>query len=273
MSVNKSILNPDLALSFWQAQVQQLAEKIVDTLKSAPGSGKSTIAYPLTDRINTLLHRPSSTVHPTGVKLAAVVAESGIRAGQGDQVAICVGLDGWHLTRAELDAFADPVEAHWRRGAPFTFDLSSYHAFLVQLRIPLLPHPPPGIPFPTFDHALKDPSPGPEPIRPQHRIVVIEGLYTLLDRDGWRECAEMMDVRVYIEVEAAVSRDRVIKRNFQAGIVDSLEKCAERVDAVDMVNGEEVRSHLFDPTFIIHSTDSQGFVPPADPAMAVSAIS
>ena len=46
-----------------------------------------------------------------------------------------------------------------------------------------------------------------------------------------------------------------------------------KVDAVDMVNGEEVRSHLFDPTFIIHSTDSQGFVPPADPAMAVSAIS
>lgn len=31
------------------------------------------------------------------------------------QVAICVGLDGWHYSRAELDTFEDPVEAHWRR--------------------------------------------------------------------------------------------------------------------------------------------------------------
>ena len=50
----------------------------------------------------------------------------------------------------------------------------------------------------------------------------------MLDMDGWRECAEMMDMRIYVDVDREISRSRVIKRNFQAGIADNLEKCAER---------------------------------------------
>lgn len=28
------------------------------------------------------------------------------------KIAVAVGLDGWHLSRAELDKFDDPIEAH-----------------------------------------------------------------------------------------------------------------------------------------------------------------
>jgi hypothetical protein len=56
---------------------------------SPPGCGKSTIAYPLVSHVNALLG--------------------------GDEAAICISLDGWHYSRAELDRMPDPVEAHWRR--------------------------------------------------------------------------------------------------------------------------------------------------------------
>lgn len=61
---------------------------------SPPGCGKSTIAYPLVSRVNALLG--------------------------GDEAAICISLDGWHYSRAELDRMTDPVEAHWRRVGPDT---------------------------------------------------------------------------------------------------------------------------------------------------------
>lgn len=50
----------------------------------------------------------------------------------------------------------------------------------------------------------------------------------MLDKPGWRDCAEMMDLRVWVETDREVCRQRVIKRNWKAGIVDTLEKCEER---------------------------------------------
>ncbi|RSH87450.1 hypothetical protein EHS25_003360 [Saitozyma podzolica] len=247
--------------------VTAVADKILQAFKSTPdegrllvaiagppGSGKSTLAYPLTDLLNSrLLRRPPPAPQPTDNDASTGIASPPVL--EGDELAICVGLDGWHYSRGELDGFPDPVEAHWRRGAAFTFNLPSYLTFLTSLRLPLSPNPPKGIPFPTFDHARKDPAPSPNPILPRHRIVLVEGLYTLLDRPGWRDTAEMYDIRVFVDCTRAVCRERVIRRNFAAGIVESLDKCAERVDAVDMVNGEEVRNHLFNPTHIVHPAD------------------
>jgi pantothenate kinase len=50
----------------------------------------------------------------------------------------------------------------------------------------------------------------------------------MLDRDGWRDCAEMMDLRVWVDCEREVCRARTIERNFAAGIVATREECAER---------------------------------------------
>ncbi|WWD17380.1 hypothetical protein CI109_101821 [Kwoniella shandongensis] len=237
-------------------------KRLLVAIAGPPGSGKSTLAYPLTDALNTLLlhhtpPNPSQIENPPSLDL---VEASGTQ-GKDDEVAICVGLDGWHHSRKELDGFDDPTEAHWRRGAAFTFDLPSYHTFLSLLRLPIDPHAstPLGIPFPTFSHSTKDPQPSPYPILSRHRIILIEGLYTLLDQVGWKECAEMMDVKVYVDVDEEEARGRVVRRNFEAGIVDSIEKCEERVDAVDMVNGEQVRNHLVSPTYIIKSTEGQPF--------------
>lgn len=78
-------------------------------IAGVPGSGKSTLAAHLQARINALA---------------------------GGAVAAAVPMDGYHLTRAQLDAMPDPEEAHMRRGAPWTFDPGSYLATLRSLRTP-----------------------------------------------------------------------------------------------------------------------------------------
>lgn len=67
---------------------------------------------------------------------------------------------------------------------------------------------------------------------PQHRIIIIEGLYTLLDQEGWREAAQEMDMRVFVSVNRAVARERCIKRNFAAGLSVSEEATAHRGELV-----------------------------------------
>lgn len=96
-----------------------------------PGSGKSTLAYPLTSHINALLlgraPEPSSTDLDTGLTSRPGDSDTPEQPGDED-VAICVGLDGWHYSRKELDGFDDPIEAHWRRvcltlGTPFSIQV------------------------------------------------------------------------------------------------------------------------------------------------------
>lgn len=100
--------------------------RLLVAIAGPPGSGKSTLAYPLTELVNALvLGRP---VHPLavdeGTGLMHATPDSGAGPGAGQEgtgqkgaadVAVCVGQDGWHLLRRELDEFVDPAEAHWRR--------------------------------------------------------------------------------------------------------------------------------------------------------------
>ncbi|KAJ3924294.1 MAG: P-loop containing nucleoside triphosphate hydrolase protein, partial [Lentinula lateritia] len=139
-----------------------------------PASGKSTFAdllYKYTDSI--LQNDPRNSVR-----------------------AILVSLDGWHLTRAQLDQFPDPKLARDRRGRNWTFDGPSYLQ-----REEVLPETERIITAPSFDHAIKDPTPHAVQIHPQHRIVIIECLYTALDVDSWREAALLLDERWYLELD------------------------------------------------------------------------
>ncbi|WWD08203.1 hypothetical protein V865_006314 [Kwoniella europaea PYCC6329] len=233
--------------------IDQLAHDIVDTyyaragdgrllvgIAGPPGCGKSTIANPLTQRINSILRS----------RLGSSQAEEPI-------CAVCVSLDGWHYTLAELDAMEDPVYAHRWRGAAFTFNQPEYQKFLEELKTPSRPDSPTTIPFPTFDHAIKNPVLSPTPITSSDKIILIEGLYTLLDIPGWKKCSDMMDFKVWVDVDEETARRRLVRRNFEAGITADVESCAERVDAVDMKNGEFVRAHTTKPTHVFVSVDGE----------------
>jgi pantothenate kinase len=148
-------------------------------------------------------------------------------------------MDGFHLTRAELSAMPDPVTAHARRGAAFTFNPAKYLDLIEALRAT---PPASGEPIlaPTFDHAVKDPREGDVAVSSAMRIVIVEGLYLALDEPVWRDARALFDEVWFVEVDFEVARRRLRERHLRAGIVDTLEDGDKRAMENDLVNGLEI---------------------------------
>ncbi|KAI1331811.1 P-loop containing nucleoside triphosphate hydrolase protein [Xylariaceae sp. FL0255] len=161
-----------------------------------------------------------------------------------DPIAAFVPMDGYHLTRAQLDAMPDPSNAHARRGAEFTFDGASFLALVRALHDPLS-NTSKTIFAPSFDHAVKDPKENDIAILPSHRIVVFEGNYVVLDKEPWRAAARLMDERWFVDVDFAVARKRLVVRHVKAGIAAHEEAAGRRADENDLVNGKQIVENQF----------------------------
>ena len=101
-------------------------------------TGKTTLAAIVSTRLNEL-HAQQSPGTSNSSPLSAFLP-----------------MDGYHLSRRQLDALPDPVSAHARRGAEFTFDGESFLTLVKKLREPLCPETQ-TLFAPSFDHAMKDP--------------------------------------------------------------------------------------------------------------------
>jgi pantothenate kinase len=88
-------------------------------------------------------------------------------------------MDGFHYTRAQLDAFPDPKDAHYRRGAVDTFDADAWAELVHRLRNMRREET---IDVPGFDHAVKDPEAGKIQIPGSSRIILFEGNYLMVSR-------------------------------------------------------------------------------------------
>ncbi|KAF9034659.1 P-loop containing nucleoside triphosphate hydrolase protein [Hymenopellis radicata] len=201
-----------------------------------PASGKSTFAELVEERVNGILKSDPANADR----------------------AILVGMDGFHFTRAQLDAFPDPKLAHDRRGSHWTFDAAAYLAFMQTLRLPL------GedavvITAPTFDHAVKDPMLHGVSIHRHHRIVLIEGLYTCLSVGHWGEAARLLDEKWYIRVDASQAKRRLVKRHVKTGITKDLEEAHWRAESNDRPNGVFILENMVEPTQIVESVEDPVF--------------
>ncbi|EMD41455.1 hypothetical protein CERSUDRAFT_110031 [Gelatoporia subvermispora B] len=232
----------------------QLADYLVQRLQSTsphdrllvgvsgvPASGKSTLAQGIVDHVNSRLALTSP-------------------GREGHEAAVLVALDGWHLTRAQLDKFPDPKLAHDRRGAHWTFDGDSYVAFVRALRCSTAPGATSdgktGVIYaPSFSHAIKDPTPDAVPIHPYHRLVLIEGLYSFLGITPWREAAELLNERWFLNVGEEEAERRLIARHVQSGVAKDLEEAIWRSRENDVPNGQFIRENMLNPTRVIDSVE------------------
>ena len=128
-------------------------------ISGAPGAGKSTLA----------------------ADLAAAVGPS----------AVVVPLDGFHLHDAELARLG----LSRRKGAPETFDVAGYVALLRRLRSET-DHV---VYAPEFDRSREESVAGAIAVRPEHRLVVTEGNYLLLDEPGWSHVRPLLDEALFVE--------------------------------------------------------------------------
>jgi len=224
-------------------------QRLLVGVAGIPASGKSTFTHLLTERVNLHLRDRLHLNKTTSGESSAPALQ-----GQGDE-AILVGLDGWHLSRAQLDIFPEPQIAHDRRGIHWTFDGAGYVAFLRKLRDSGYTGV---INAPSFDHALKDPTPDAVTIYPHHRIVIIEGLYVFLAIHPWSDGGQLLDERWFIEVDTAEARRRLVARHVVTGVAKDKDEAEWRADQNDLPNGLFVMANMLEPTRFIQSKDISG---------------
>ncbi|ESZ91411.1 kinase-related protein [Sclerotinia borealis F-4128] len=204
-------------------------------LTATPTPGKTTLAATITKRLNLLQETHSNTT--SSPPLAGFIP-----------------MDGYHLTRAQLSAMPDPIHAHARRGAAFTFDGPSFLTLIRKVREPITSSTP-TIHAPSFDHALKDPRADDIPIEPTTRILIFEGNYLSLDKEPWRSAAKLMDQLWFVDVNFEVAKRRLIPRHVRAGIAEDEVEAEKRVVENDLVNGEEIVRDRMVVHEVIVSTD------------------
>ena len=214
--------------------------RLLVAVAGIPGSGKTTTAQAVVRRLNE----------------------------DPDTHATLLPMDGFHLPRAALDQLPDPKLAHIRRGAPYTFDVSRFVDFARQLRawadeVPLATPSSATwsaadmLAAPSFDHKVKDPVENSIFITPETSIIIIEGNYLLLDEPGWRDLADLVDYRIFVDLDLDEARERVAKRHVQAGIEKTLEDGFRRVDSNDYLNAIWIRDRLLAPDIVVKSVSEE----------------
>ncbi|KAJ1674183.1 hypothetical protein EV182_003794 [Spiromyces aspiralis] len=161
-------------------------------------------------------------------------------------------MDGFHLYRAQLDMMDDPKLAHRRRGAHWTFDGQGF----VDLIERIVREPGETMLAPTFDHAEKDPRPDDIAVRPEHCMVILEGLYLQLKSlSPWSKLPELVDEAWWIESrDLDAVKERLVVRYLEAGMTESREKAIFRIDDSDRLNGTFIlQNRISDPDYIIYN--------------------
>ena len=145
---------------------------------------------------------------------------------------MALGMDGFHLTKAQLAQFPDPVAALTRRGSPWTFDPLALGERLKALRggAPVF--------WPGFEHGVGDPMPDAVRVEPSTRLVLVEGLYLLHKGHGWN-LANQFDERWFLDVPMDVAMNRLVARHMRAN-GHSREVAEARVAVNDRLNAEIV---------------------------------
>lgn len=200
-------------------------QRLIIALAGVPGSGKTTMAK-----------------HVASI----ITSEQAKRKGPS---IVVISMDGFHLKRDELDRMPNREEAYVRRGAPWTFDAKGVVALVRQCRNGINTT----IFAPSFDHAAKDPIENGITIPAGTEIVLLEGLYLLLDTDPWVEIADVVDERWYIEVDPEIAKERVAARHVAAGIEPNIRSGRRRVEANDEINGRFIVEHSLTRDIVIPS--------------------
>ncbi len=190
------------------------AQRIVIGLVGMPGAGKSVLAS----------------------RLAAAANQ---RYGAG--VVVALGMDGFHLTRAQLAHCADPRAALARRGAPWTFDPLALAQGLRKVRqMPLTEAGAEGqqCRWPGFEHGVGDPVPDALAIPSATRLVMLEGLYLLHQQHGWN-LDGLMHCCWFVDVGLDQALERLALRHMASRAI-TRQQAEQRIDTNDRLNAHTV---------------------------------
>lgn len=157
-----------------------------------------------------------------------------LQGGRDDR--IVVPMDGFHLDNRLLD------DAGLRavKGSPATFDVAGLASLLERIAADGGP-----VHVPLFDRCADLSRAAADTVRVQHRTVIVEGNYLLLDEAPWRELAPLFDLTIAIECEEHELERRLIQRWLAHGL--DAEAARARALDNDLPNGRRVLSGSIEP--------------------------
>ena len=159
------------------------AELAVEIRRRANGPG----------RFITALAGPAGSGKSTSA--AAVVAELG-------PTARAVPMDGFHYDDAVLNARG----LRSRKGAPETFDVGGFLNLMRRLRVE------DEVAIPVFDRSLELSRGSADIVTADHRLLVVEGNYLLLNAPPWTDLAPYFDLTAFIDVPETELDRRLLDR-------------------------------------------------------------
>lgn len=151
-------------------------------------------------------------------------------------VAAVVPMDGYHFDNAVLE----PRGWVAIKGAPETFDVDGLHQDLRRIR-----QADASVAVPVFDRPLDLARAGGRLITRDHRIVIVEGNYLLLDRSPWAALHALFDMTLFLEVADEVLEARLIQR--WLGMGQDQQGAIERARDKDMLNARLIKSASIAP--------------------------
>ncbi|MBV2142235.1 nucleoside/nucleotide kinase family protein [Falsochrobactrum sp. TDYN1] len=188
--------------------------RLIVAIAGPPGAGKSTISKFLREAINK----------------------------GGDGPSVVIPMDGFHLDNAILDQKG----LRSRKGSPLTFDCAGFSILLERLRNASEGE---DIVIPVFDRTLDLARAGAAIVRSDHRILLVEGNYLLLDREPWSRFAPFFDMTVFLDVPFPELERRLVARWLDHGHDGNAAR--ERALSNDIPNAQLVASASREADFII----------------------
>jgi len=150
--------------------------RYIVAIAGPPASGKTTLAQKLCDDINSKVSASPCVVVP---------------------------MDGFHLDNETLDQ----MDIRHIKGAPQTFDAKGFVDLIQQIRLDNG-----AVAIPEFNRKLDAVVLGDQSISHDHRIIVVEGNYLLLDESPWNQLKAMFDLSVMLKPEGKTLEKRLISR-------------------------------------------------------------
>lgn len=122
-----------------------------------------------------------------------------------------VPMDGWHLAHTVLERRGLTSI----KGSPSTFDAAGFVALVRRVRAQRDRDA--AIWVPEFRREIEDAVAGALKVRGDHRLVIVEGNYLLLDEAPWNDLASLFDVAWMLRPDEWVRQARLVQRHERYG--------------------------------------------------------
>ena len=190
----------------------------------------------------------------SGKTAFATILVAVVNAEMDEEVAVLVGLDGWHYPNAYLakhfiERDGQRIALRSIKGSPETFDAAAAYDCLLQIRCGGQAT------FPLYSRRLHEPIPAGGTIDVSHRIVIVEGNYLLLDEELWKRLRQLFDVRLFISASVEILQEGLRERHLRGG--KTPEATEHQMRTVDLPNAKRVAPSAAHAQVLVHKADVQ----------------